>query len=61
MRPGQLFEFIRSDVKNMEHIRILTYSVQLGFWKRTLSDTYEEASPELCIMDDDDYRLVKYA
>ena len=30
MSPEQQFEFIRSDVKSQEHIRILTYSVQIG-------------------------------
>jgi hypothetical protein len=30
MGPEQQFEFIRSDVKSQEHIRVLTYSVQIG-------------------------------
>ena len=30
MSPEQQWEFIRNDVKSQEHIRILTYSMQLG-------------------------------
>ena len=30
MSPEQQFEFIRNDMKSMEHIRILTYFVQIG-------------------------------
>ena len=30
MGPEQQFEYIRSNVKNQEHTRILTYAIQIG-------------------------------